>query len=149
MGDSMLDQIRNKVQRLLTKNFNVRLGEDNEWIITYGSASVWVEVDSFEGPEGELGHITLTVPLVHDVKFTPEVHKWVALEGHQFKFGTVCAYEYTDKPGLGNLMMEYSLFGADVDESELCTAVGLLAISGDKLDTDLNKKFGGEMFGKD
>ena len=145
----MLDQIRNKVQRLLTKNFDVRLGNDNEWIITHGSAAVWVEVESFDGPEGELGHITLTVPLIHNVKLTPEVHKWVSLEGHQFKFGTVCAYEFTDKPGIGNLMMEYSLFGADVDESELCTAVALLAISGDKLDTDLNKKFGGEMFGKD
>lgn len=145
----MLDDIRAKVQRLLAQGFEVRLGSGGEWIVPHGSANVWIEVESFDGPEGELGLITFTVPLLRQVPLTPEVYKWVALEGHQFRIGTVCAYEYTDKPGVGNLMFEYRIFGADVDESELSTSVILMAITGDRIDTELNAKFGGEMFGTD
>lgn len=144
----MLDDIKNKVQRLLTQNFNVRLGKSGNWIIDHGSTSVFVEVESLVLGGDEIGQISLNAPLINNVKLTPEVFKWVALDGH-FRFGSVIAFEDPKQPGLGLLSFKYSIIGVDVDESELVHSVALVAFTADRLDTELHAKFGGDMMRKD
>lgn len=139
----MLDDIKNKVQRLLAANFNVRLGKRGNWIIDHGSTSVMVEVDSFRAGDAELGRVRLNAPLLYKVKLTPEVFRWIAVDGN-FKFGSVNALENSDEPGTGMLSFHYSIIGVDLDESELEHAVRVVAITANRLDTELQAKFGGE-----
>ena len=140
--------VRDKVQRILTRNHNnVRVDEDGDFMIRHNSANVWVEIQDGFGDEGVI--VAIRCPMINKVSLTPELLRWVALEGHKFRIGTVCAYEDKDTPGTGSLFFEHNIIGDDIDESEVMGSVYPVAITGDQLDTELHSRFGGEMFGRD
>lgn len=145
---AQIDDIRNKVQRILTSNFNVRLDSDGDFIVEFESANCWVEVRDLELFEKRVGQISYVCPMVKGVRLTPEVFKWVALEGHDFRFGSVVCYA-DDNNETGSLFFEYSMIGVDIDESEVVNAVMFLLFVCSDLDTELKEKFGGELFGED
>ena len=144
---SELDDIRNKVQRILTSNFTVRLDSDGDFIVEFESAHCFVELRDFELDDRQIGQIAFVCPMVRKVRLTDEVFKWVALEGHDYRFGTVVCYDNGD--GTGSLFYEYSIIGIDVDESEVVNAVMFILLICSDLDTELQQKFGGELFGED
>jgi hypothetical protein len=143
-----IGEIRNKVQRILTSNFSVRLDNEGDFIVDYESANCWVEVRDLELFDKKVGQISFVCPMVRDVRLTPEVFKWVALEGHDFRFGSTVCYE-DDNGSTGSLFFEYSMIGVDVDESEVVNAVMFLLLVCSDLDTELQQKFGGRLFGED
>jgi hypothetical protein len=143
-----IGEIRNKVQRILTNNFSVRLDNEGDFIVDYESANCWVEVRDLELFDKKVGQISFVCPMVRDVRLTPEVFKWVALEGHDFRFGSAVCYE-DDNGSTGSLFFEYSMIGVDVDESEVVNAVMFLLLVCSDLDTELQQKFGGRLFGED
>jgi hypothetical protein len=143
-----IGEIRNKVQRILTSNFSVRLDNEGDFIVDYESANCWVEVRDLELFDKKVGQISFVCPMVRDVRLTPEVFKWVALEGHDFRFGSAVCYE-DDNGSTGSLFFEYSMIGVDVDESEVVNAVMFLLLVCSDLDTELQQKFGGRLFGED
>lgn len=144
---SEIDDIKSKVQRILTSNFTVRLDSDGDYIIEFESANCFVEVKEFEFDDRQLGQVSFVCPMVKNVRLTPEVFRWVALEGHDYRFGTVVCYDNQD--GTGSLFFEYSIVGIDVDESEVVSAVMFILVICSDLDTELQQKFGGELFGED
>jgi hypothetical protein len=141
------DSVRQKVQRILTKNLgNVRIDEDGDFIVSYESANVFVEVLDF-GKESVI--IQLTCPMVKDVKLTNELYKWVATEGQSKRIGGCRVTETKNKAGYGVIFNEQSLLADDLDESELMGNLVVLITTSAELDTELQRMFGGELFGED
>jgi hypothetical protein len=144
---SNIDSVRQKVQRILTKNLNnVRVDEDGDFIVTYESASAIVQVVDF-GEDSVI--IQLICPMVRDVKLTNELYKWVATVGQSQRIGGCRVEEINNKAGYGLILNEQSLIADDLDESELMTNLGVLITTSADLDTELQGMFGGELFGED
>ncbi len=140
-----VDQVKSKVQRLLTSEFgSVRVDKDGDFVITYNSAAVFIRVGEGLGKADTV--VSLLCPLVREMRLTPDLYKWVALEGGHFKLGYV---SLTETGGKGTTFFEYSLVGDDLDPSELLTAVVAVVLTGDRLDNELRDRFGGELFGRE
>ena len=142
---SNIDSVRQKVQRILTKNLNnVRVDKDGNFSVTHESANLFIKVFD-AGNENII--LELTCPMVKDVKLTNELYKWVATEGQSNRFGSSHVVEI--KPGYGAIVNEQCLVANDLDESELMANVIVLLRSSADLDTELQGMFGGELFGED
>jgi hypothetical protein len=86
--------------------------------------------------------------LVKDVPATPELFKWIAIEGSNYRFGTVSFWP--DKDGeTGLVLLFHNIFANDIDASEVENALLTVLFTAADLDTELQAKFGGEMIGSD
>lgn len=150
-GDTMsLEQLRTKVQRILTDIVGtVRVDKDGDFRITYKSATVFIECWSSptKNNEQRLG-VKFTCPLVKDVPATPELFKWIAIEGSDYRFGTVSFWPDEDGE-TGLVLLFHNIFANDIDASEVQNALLTVLFTAADLDTELQAKFGGEMIGSD
>lgn len=137
--------VRAKVQQYLTQNFsNVTIDKDGDYSLRHNSARIFVKTKTRE--ESDWTWITLEIPLLFDVKETPEVFEHVALHADDYIFGHLNAYR--SNTGL-SLFLSHSLLGDYLDETELVKAVGLMLSAGDDLDDELKAQFGGTRFHED
>ena len=144
---SKTDLVRQKAQRILTKNLgNVRIDDDGDFIFSHESANVFISVVDFFK---EHVIIQLSCPLVSDVKLTNDLYKWIATEGQSNRIGHCRVIESKDKTGYGIITNEQSLIADDLDESELMTNLVVLITTCAELDTELQGMFGGELVGED
>lgn len=140
-----IDEVRAKVQRILTSNGSVRLGRDGEFILDHESASVIVEVEEGFGEGGTL--VSFLVPMVGKVPLTPALYEWMATEGQDFRIGgTFLLKDEDNKTGM--IFFRYAIVGDDLDESELLAAVYVSLFTCNDLDNNLQKRFGGELYGE-
>jgi len=145
-----IDQLRTKVQRFLTEIVGtVRVDADGDFRVTYNSATVFVECWAHKRKDGEerLG-VKFSCPLVRDVPVTNSLFKWAATEGADYRFGNV-AVIVDDKEEKALLLFFHNLYANDLDASEVENALLTMLFTADALDTELQKKFGGELFGVD
>ena len=143
---SVVDQVRTKVQRILTDNFGkVEIDRDNDFVVRKDSAVTFIRIREGFGDDGAI--IEVKCPLLMEVTLTKELFQWVATEGQRYKLGSV--YVNPDDNGkTGWVYFRYAIIGQDLDESELMTAVGVVLVTSDELDNELQEKFGGELFGE-
>jgi hypothetical protein len=138
--------VKEKVQRILSNALgSVRIDKDGDFVTSYESAVVFIEVRKFLE---DRVRVTFRAPLVKDVQTTPELYKWVATKGQEYFFGT-CRVTVPDGQTLGWVFMEHTILGDDLDESELINALTLVTIASDGLDNQIRDQFGGELFGND
>jgi hypothetical protein len=52
-------------------------------------------------------------------------------------------------PNQGSIWNEYCLIADDLDESELMGALRAIQVASETWDTEIQSKFGGELFGED
>lgn len=145
-----IDQLRTKVQRFLTEIVGtVSVDADGDFRVTYNSATVFVECLAHKPKDGEeiLG-VKFSCPLVMNVPVTNSLFKWAATEGAFYRFGNV-AVILDDKEEKASLLFFHNLYANDLDASEVKNALLTMLFTADALDTELQKKFGGEMFGVD
>lgn len=145
-----IDQLRTKVQRFLTEIVGtVRVDADGDFRVTYNSATVFVECLAHKRKDGEeiLG-VKFSCPLVMNVPVTNSLFKWAATEGAHYRFGNV-AVILDDKEEKASLLFFHNLYANDLDASEVKNVLFTMLVTADNLDTELQKKFGGEMFGVD
>ena len=141
---SAVSETKSKVQRILVNLYgSVEIDRDEDFVVRKGSAVTFVRVREGFG-DGTL--IDVKCPLVVNCPLTPELYKWVATEGQEFKLGGVWVNPNEDGK-TGWIYFRYAITGDDVDESELENAVGVVAFGGDRLDNELQDRFGGELFG--
>jgi len=142
-----VDQTRNKVQRILTSKLNrVEIDSDGDFVVRYQSAVAFVRVREGFG-DGTM--VDVRCPMVTGVKITNELCRWIATEGQDFKIGGTYLMEERDDDEQCWIFFRYSLTGDDLDESELMNAVGAIVATAQKLDNELQDKFGGELFGRE
>ena len=145
---SNVDSVRQKVQRILTQKLGpVRVDEDGDFLVEYESARMLIEVCEGFGEDGVI--VQFKCPLVHDVKLTNEVYKWVATKGQSRRIGALRVIESGKNPGVGVIANEQCIIADDLDESELMANVAILLSDSAELDTQLQSMFGGELFGED
>ena len=140
-----INDVKAKVQRILTSNGSVRLGKEGEFIIDHNSATLIVEVEEGFGDDGTMGSIL--VPMFVNVPLTPALYEWGATEGQDFRIGGTFVVKNKDGK-TGTIFFRYSIVGDDLDESELMTSVFVLLFTCDDLDNDLQQRFGGEVYGE-
>jgi hypothetical protein len=139
-----IDEVKNKVQRILMSNESVRLGQDGEFILEHNSARLFVEVEEGFGDDGIL--ILFNIPMLKDVPVTPSLFEYAATEGQLFRLGGVVV-GVQDGGKLANVWFKYAIVGDDLDESELMTSAYVLLVTCDNLDNQLQQRFGGHVVG--
>lgn len=138
------DQVKNKIQRLLTNRFGtIKIDKDGDFIIIFESAVVYVSVDQWTDDQTV---VTIRCPMVVDVKITPELTYWIAVEGQHFVFGS-CRLNPAEDKKTGWVYFEHNLLGDDLDEPELMDALDAIVLTGNRLDNQLVDRFGGKLFG--
>lgn len=141
---SAIDDVRSKVQRILTNNYSrVEIKRDGDFVVRYESAVTFVDVGEGFGDGVIVG---LTCPLVVEVPLTPALFEYVATSS--FRMGALNVNR-NEGDKIGAIFLTYSIVGDDLDESELTTAVNVMAVTGNTLDNELQEKFGGHLFGRE
>jgi hypothetical protein len=144
---SAVKKVHAKVQKILTQNLgSAEIDEAGHFIVRHNSAITFVEVGEGFGDDGVV--IAINCPLLTDVKLTNELFRHVATEGQQFKIGGLIV-QPDDKGKTGWVLYCYSIIADDLDESELMQAVLGVSYIGDDIGADLQKQFGGKLFGDD
>lgn len=139
-----VDQVKNKIQRMLTNRFGtVKIDKDGDFVVVFESAVVFVHVHQWTDDQTV---VAVRCPMITDVKITPELTHWIAVEGQRFVFGT--CYLNPDANGkTGWVYFQHNLLGDDLDEPELMETLDAIVLTGNKLDNELCAQFGGKLFG--
>lgn len=87
--------------------------------------------------------VQMYVPVLHHLPASPGLFEYVATEGQNYFFGNL---HYIPEIDDGLLVFEHTLLGDYLDSDELHGAVAALAVTGNTLDDELQKKFGGKRF---
>lgn len=138
-------QVKEKIQRILAEALgSVSVDKDGDFFVRQDSAVVFVRV--VERGDGT----TIVKSFAHlltDVKLTPEVFRWVAIDGQEYFFGHARVIEGDN--GLGLILFEHILLGDFLDAEELKWAVLAVVSAANDMDDDLQARFGGKKFIED
>ena len=138
------EQVRNKVLRMMAKAFKITTNEDETIFLWHESAACTVNViDWDKEKEGRNTLVQVTAPILWNVTRTPAVYEWVATEGQKYYIGHI-ACNLSNTAGETNIEFEHHLLGDNLDEPELTTPVIQMLVEANKLDEELQKKFGGK-----
>ncbi len=143
---SGLDSVRSRAQRILSDKLGrVEVDRDGDFVVRYNSAVAFISVrEGFS--DGSI--IQIECPLVTNVRISNDLCRWIAVEGQHFKLGS-CRLSPNDDGKTGMILFHYSMTADDLDESELMNGVLATIFSSDRLDNELQEKFGGELFGRE
>ena len=140
-----VDAVRNKVQRMLANKFgSVEIDDKGRFVFKHQSSVTFIDVKEW----AENTIVLLTCPMLTDVEITPELTRWIAVDGQDFIFGNT-RLSPDENGRTGWIFFEHELLGDDLDEPELLHAVVVLAVGANNLDNELRDKFGGQLFGPD
>jgi len=144
---SMIDEIRKKVQRILTDELGrVEIDRDGDYVLHHESAVVFVSLRELNDQPDTNIIISAYCPLVVNVPLTLDVYKWVATAGQDFSFGHCLLFPNEDNENLGRIIFGYSIVGNDLDPNELQNLIYAVLFTGNDLDDMLKDQFGGQLF---
>lgn len=132
------DETRMKVQRILSSNGTVELSGENLFVKMGSTVARITVIDWGDGNT----LVKIDAPILFDVPVTDELYKYVAQNSNKRFFGALGLVEGDD--GLAILHMDQTILGDTLDEPELMFAVVLVAQTADKLDDELQSRFGGQ-----
>ncbi len=146
--------IQDKVQRILSKHYSVRLGQDGDYLMKAGSTFVMVDVkDPTFSPiteEEDAFYVRIAAPLLIDVEASNELFEYVATARLGGRVGlSLSLQENPENPRHYNLVLGSNILGNFLDEDELVNAVTLCGYVADKNDDDLASMFGGSVIDPD
>jgi hypothetical protein len=140
-----VDQVKNKVLRMLSSQFDVRTDSDGDIVIKHESAICWVGATQWNNNnEGRDIVVTVTAPVLWEVKRSPKLFEYVATKGQKYMIGRMACNDHKDDLSLTNLFFEYNLLADNLDEPELINATLLILSTANNLDDELQKEFGGK-----
>ena len=144
-----LDTVKNKVQKMLIElNGGVRIDKDGDFEIVVRSAHVFISVEEIGSDDNKRFIVRFMCPMVFKVPVTHELCLYIATEGTRYRFGCINLILKEDGK-TGDLFFDYTILANDLDQSEVDNAIRAVLYTAEALDTELQKRFGGEMFGKD
>tara|TARA_B100001250_G_C19773150_1_gene778210 strand:- start:545 stop:1012 length:468 start_codon:yes stop_codon:yes gene_type:complete len=147
-------EIQDKVQRILAKNYSVRLGPDEDYMLKSGSTFVNVSVkDPVFSPttkEEDAYYVRVYAPLLDDVEASNELFEYVSTAGLGGLVGlSLSLQENPSNPGHYALILGSTILGNFLDEDELVNAVTICGYVADQNDDDLASMFGGSVINPD
>jgi hypothetical protein len=147
---SVIEEVRKKVQRILTDEMGrVEIDRDGDFVLYHESAVVYISLNQMNDKPDSDVVVQSFCNMVVNVRLTPEVFKWVAIEGQQFFFGHCAVVENSDDPTTGRILFRHSIVGNDLDPNELKNLVYVTMFTSNNLDDELKTKFGGKLFSED
>lgn len=133
------DRVYNKIRdMLLEKGLHVTL-IDKGFQVPFDSTAVNINVLA----QDTRTLVQMYVPVLRQLPPSAEMFEYVATEGQSYFFGNL---HYVRDIDGGLLVFEHTLLGDYLDADELHAAVGALASTGNDLDDELQKRFGGKRF---
>lgn len=139
-----VDQVKNKVLRMMAKNYNITTDDDGDVILRHESAACSVSVSEWHpDDEGRNTLVQVSAPILWEVKRTAALYEWVATTGQSFIFGRTACNTGADV-ALTNIAFEHNILGDNLDEPELLATVTALIATANNLDDELQQKFGGK-----
>ncbi|RLT30440.1 MAG: hypothetical protein DWI54_06380 [Chloroflexi bacterium] len=139
-----VEQVRNKVLRMMAKNFEITTTDDETIMVRHESSILSVEVKEWiKDNDGMNTVVVLSASILWNAKRTPALYEWVATTGQSFLWGRV-ASNLSDVSTETHLNFEHNLLGDNLDEPELVSVVLALLSKANELDDELQKKFGGK-----
>jgi hypothetical protein len=144
-----IDATMMKVQRILTGPMGLRISLQGSTIsVTFTDSSTRVNIGFQDYGTNKAGDastlVQLSSPILWEVDPSPALYEWIAREGGKYYFGHVSAYDDSSAPGKLFLMLHHTLLGDYLDEEELHWALYAVLGTADKLDDELQGKFGGK-----
>lgn len=141
MGDAMTDAqlVKNKIQQILMDQELMVTLLPNGFQVPFDTTAVNINV--LEQETRTL--VMMFVPVLREVPPSPELFKYIAIEGQQYFFGNL---RYVPDVDQGLVSFEQTLLGDYLDADELMASLAALASTGNELDEVLQKRFGGKRF---
>ena len=142
MGD--IARVREKVESILAREFQVELEPEQTYGIRYGSARVLIDLECNPELDDARVLINLSAPLVFDLEPSPELFEYVATHSVDYYFGHIVATRMDD--GTVMVSSHHTLLGDYLDDDELITAIIDVLVSADIADDEIRDRFGGERY---
>lgn len=144
-----VDEVKKKVQRILADELgSVEIDRDGDFVLKHESAVAFVRCrPRNDKPDADIV-VRAFCPLVTNVPLTPELFKWVAVDGQSFQFGS-CRVLLDDDGKTGRVDFGDTIVGNDLDPNELLNLVFSVVFTSNELDNELRDKFGGTLFGRE
>ncbi len=137
MTDAQL--VKNKIQQILMDQELMVTLLPNGFQVPFDTTAVNINV--LEQETRTL--VMMFVPVLREVPPSPELFKYIAIEGQQYFFGNL---RYVPDVDQGLVSFEQTLLGDYLDADELMASLAALASTGNELDEELQKRFGGKRF---
>lgn len=134
-----MSDVYDKVRDLLTSRELDLTVEDGSFQIRWDSAAVNIDIVEQEGRTLVQCH----APVLRELAASPELFEYVATEGQDYYFGSM---HYVPDVNGGLLVLEHTLLGDFLDPDELDNVVDSLVIVANRLDDELQERFGGKRF---
>lgn len=145
--EALIQAVTEKTNRWLTEIAGSYLVDsDGDSSIRNGSTRVFIRVVPWMEDAVLVRMISI---LVRDVPQTDELLEWVAFHCADQPFGTVCLAQSSEDSGLVQVHFGHTLLGDYMDMDEFGQALVGMAVVGDSLDSELQARFGGELFHDD
>lgn len=139
--EAMLREIDAGFEGTNTGVFRVEVNSTAVFVTCEDAASFGTPAAVFTDGSAEV--VTVTSPILRGVPMTDDLLRWVATQGWRFMFGHVTLEEID---GAANLNLQHRLLATRLDAEELDAAVVAVVAIADRLDDELQARFGGERF---
>jgi len=135
MADAQM--VKNRIQQILIEHDLTVTLTPKGFSVPFDSTAVMINVVEQETRT----LVMMYVPVLREVPPSAELFKYIAIEGQQYYFGSL---RYVPDVEQGLVSFEQTLLGDYLDADELWTALVALANTGNQLDEELQKRFGGK-----
>lgn len=139
-----VEQVKNKVLRMMAKNYNITMSDNGIIILRHESVALSVNVEEWKSDtDGCNTVVQISAPILWGVKRTAALYEWVATTGQSYLFGRTACNTSNDAT-LTTIAFEQNILGDNLDEPELVATVTGLISTANVLDDELQQKFGGK-----
>jgi len=140
------DELKITVELWLSEKFKgVEVRDDGRiFVPRFGSTALFASVK--EAFQGRHVIVVLESPVLVDVPVTRELLEYVGYKSALYLFGHLAVAGHTGVGTTGHLIFRHTLLGDSLDKMELVLTAGLVAATANRLDDDLQVRFGGKRF---
>ena len=136
-----IKDVQNKVQRMLSKNFQTQLSSNGGWGVYNGSTGVMINCQEMGDDDNGPIAVSFRAIVLKEVPITPELTLEIACT--DYRFGGLSLWPDEDG-STGTLWFHTTLLGDFIDEEEVLCAVINIAGTADEMDDELKARFGGK-----
>lgn len=139
-------QLKITVELWLSERFKgVEERDDGRLFVPrFGSTALFVSVK--DALQGSHVIVVLESPVLVDVPVTRELLEYVGYKSGVYLFGHLALVGHNGVGSTGHLIFRHTLLGESLGKAELILTAGLVAATANRLDDDLQVRFGGRRF---
>ena len=130
------EKVQKRIEEILSAAGYPYTVEDGRARVEYGSTAVFISAHQWQE---RYTIVELVAPVLQEVPASPALLERLNEQNEKLYFGK--AYWRNDE-----VWLAHNLLGDHLDASELVSCVGMMAVVADRIDDELQKRFGGKRF---